>query len=373
MGARAVARTSGEPERPTPDRAGCPLNERFSVKEAHAIVRHLLRRNPVLYFADLAVTMAVVYLTGFVYLRSGLGVLQLAAGAACGCALFRAAMFIHEIQHMRRGEMIGFVVVWNLVCGIPMMLPSFMYANHRDHHDQRTYGTERDGEYRVFVTGGIAQIAAHFLIAFAMPPALVLRFLVLGPLSLCWPRLRRIMLVHGMTMGDPAKGRRIWPDEDHAVWAVMELAVCTAIIAMIALLASGVLPWAVLPKVYAVGVLAVELNAMRDFTAHRFASSGAAMSHAEQLSDSITIVGKGPIGYLLYPIGMRYHALHHLFPAMPYHNMARAHRLLMQRLPGQSLYRATLRRGFLDAATNLVCATLAYSRDARLAKVTPAE
>jgi hypothetical protein len=218
VNARAVVRMSVEPGRPALNRTGHAVNERFSVKEAHAIVRHLLRRNPVRYFTDLAATMAVVYLTGFVYLRPGLSVLQFAAGVACGCALFRAGMFIHEIQHMRRGEMTGFVVVWNLVCGIPMMLPSFMYANHRDHHDPRTYGTERDGEYCVFVTGGIGQIAAHFLIGLVAPPVLVLRFLVLGPLSLGWPRLRRIVLVHGMTLGDPAKGRRIWPDEDLRCW-----------------------------------------------------------------------------------------------------------------------------------------------------------
>jgi fatty acid desaturase len=369
MGAQVLVETAGDA---ADDRYGEPVGETFSIKEARAIVGHLLHRRPAFYFADLATAMTVAYLAGFVYFRSGLSGLQLAAGVVCSFALFRAGMFIHEIQHMRRGEMTGFVVVWNLVYGIPMLLPSFMYANHRDHHDRRTYATGQDGEYRVFTAGGLAQVLAHFLIPLTVPPVLVLRFLVLGPLSLAWPALRRFVIVHATTMGDPAKGRRIWPDEDHRTWAVMELAVCAMIVAGIALFAAGLLPWTVLPKAYGIGVLTVELNAMRDFTAHRFSNAGGRpMSHAEQLADSNNIVGMGAMTYLLYPIGMRYHALHHLFPAMPYHHMAKAHRLLMQHLPANSPYRATNRRSFLDAAARLVRAIGAYSREARLAKVTP--
>lgn len=348
-----------------------PAGVMFSVKEARAVVRHLFQRRGALYVADFLATMTVVYLTAYWYLRPGLSTLQLAAGVASACALFRAGMFIHEIQHMRRGEMTGFVVLWNILYGIPMMLPSFMYANHRDHHDRRTYGTAQDAEYRDFVGGGLPQISAHFLVAFVAPPAAVLRFLVLGPISLCWPRLRQFVVIHGMSLGDPAKGRRIWPDEDHTTWAVMELAVCAVMVAEIAMLALGILPGTLVPKAYAIGVISVELNAMRDFTAHRFANTSAAMSHAEQVADSINIVGKGPLSYLLYPVGMRYHALHHLFPAMPYHNMGKAHRLLMQKLPAASSYRETARRGFFDAALRLVGASAAYSREARLAKLTP--
>ena len=342
----------------------------FSVKEAHAIVRHLMRRSPAIYFADFAVTMTVAYLAGLIYFGPGLSVLQVAAGFVCGCALFRAGMFIHEIQHMGRGEMTAFIVTWNLMYGIPMLLPSFMYANHRDHHDVRTYGTQQDAEYRDFVSGGLPQIGAHFLIGLVGPPALVLRFLVLGPLSICRPRLRRFAVVHAMTLGDPAKGRRVWPDENHRLWAVMELAVFAVIITALVLLVTGFWRWSSVLKGYAVGVLAVELNAMRDFTAHRFGGIGGPRSRAEQVADSVSIVGKGPATYLLYPIGMRYHALHHLFPAMPYHSMGKAHRLLMQHLPPGSSYRSTIQSGFFEAARKMMRSAAGYSREARLAKET---
>jgi fatty acid desaturase len=333
----------------------------FSISEAQAIVRHLFRRRPTVYFADLAATMLVVYLAAFVYFGPGLSPLQLAAGAICGCALFRAGMFIHEIQHMRRGEMTGFVIAWNLVYGIPMLLPSFMYANHRDHHDQRTYGTAQDGEYRVYNTRPLAQIAEHFLIPLVAPLALLLRFLVLGPVSLLYPKLRRWVLTYATTMGQPGKPRLSATADDHAIWVVMELAAFAAVIAGCGLLAMGLVPWTVLPKGYALGVLAVELNAMRDFTAHRFENAGGSIRHAEQLADSINNVGMG-LPNLIYPIGMRYHALHHLFPAMPYHNMAAAHRLLMERLPPGSVYRTTNRSGFFETAGNLMRTAIAHSR-----------
>jgi len=67
--------------------------------------------------------------------------------------------------------------------------------------------------------------------------------------------------------------------------------------------------------------------------------------------------------YLLYPIGMRYHALHHLFPTMPYHSVAAAHRLLMEQLPLDSPYRATNRNGFLQAAGDLLSRAIAHTRE----------
>jgi fatty acid desaturase len=62
---------------------------------------------------------------------------------------------------------------------------------------------------------------------------------------------------------------------------------------------------------------------------------------------------------------MRYHALHHLFPTLPYHNMAAAHRRLMKRLPAGSPYRATNRCGFLETAGDLLRKAIAHAREAQ--------
>lgn len=45
------------------------------------------------------------------------------------------------------------------------------------------------------------------------------------------------------------------------------------------------------------------------------------------------------------PLGLRYHALHHLLPMMPYHSLSEAHARLMTQLPPGSPYHRTVRRG----------------------------
>ncbi len=48
----------------------------------------------------------------------------------------------HELVHLPKEGFRGFRVVWNLLCGIPFMIPSFMYYPHVDHHRRKSYGTE---------------------------------------------------------------------------------------------------------------------------------------------------------------------------------------------------------------------------------------
>ena len=57
-------------------------------------------------------------------------------------ALYRGVSFIHELTHLRSGAIPGFFWGWNLVIGVPLLVPSFMYAGvHQLHHpDQRLAG-----------------------------------------------------------------------------------------------------------------------------------------------------------------------------------------------------------------------------------------
>jgi fatty acid desaturase len=49
------------------------------------------------------------------------------------------------------------------------------------------------------------------------------------------------------------------------------------------------------------------------------------------------------------PLGQRYHALHHVFPSIPYHWLGVAHRRLMRQLPADNPYRKTVRKGLIKA------------------------
>jgi len=50
---------------------------------------------------------------------------------------------------------------------------------------------------------------------------------------------------------------------------------------------------------------------------------------------------------------MPFHALHHLFPALPYHALPAAHRRVISRMPLDSPYRATVRVSLLTTLVEL--------------------
>src|SRR6267154_343329 len=118
-----------------------------AISDARALVGEFFVPQPTWYWIDLLSTLTLGYSMAGVYLSSPLfSSWQLISFTICGFALFRAASFIHEITHMRGGQMLGFRVGWNLLCGIPMVMPSHFYENHSDHHNSHHYGTTRDGE-----------------------------------------------------------------------------------------------------------------------------------------------------------------------------------------------------------------------------------
>ena len=86
------------------------------------------------------------------------------------------------------------------------------------------------------------------------------------------------------------------------------------------------------------------------------------MTYVDQLTDSVNIVGQPIITELWFPIGLKYHALHHLFPSLPYHALGEAHRRLMAELPADSPYRLTVSPSFLRVLVELVHAAQAQGR-----------
>jgi fatty acid desaturase len=111
-------------------------------------------------------------------------------------------------------------------------------------------------------------------------------------------------------------------------------------------------PWFVV-QVYAMGVFIVTINALRTLGAHRWTSPGREMNFIEQMLDSVNYPHNPLVGGLWAPIGLRFHALHHIFPTMPYHALAEAHRRLMRDLPADSPYRRTEARSLTESIVSL--------------------
>ncbi len=84
------------------------------------------------------------------------------------------------------------------------------------------------------------------------------------------------------------------------------------------------------------------LNAVRTLGSHRFLYNREHdVTFLEQLLDSVNYPRRPWLTAIWAPVGLRFHALHHLFPSMPYHSLAAAHQRLMQQLPPDSPYRKT--------------------------------
>ena len=71
---------------------------------------------------------------------------------------------------------------------------------------------------------------------------------------------------------------------------------------------------------------------------------------SRQVRDSVNVPHTGPVSWILLPLGIGYHALHHLDPLLPYHAMGSAHQLLMRELPEGSIYRRSTQRSIWSAA-----------------------
>ena len=74
------------------------------------------------------------------------------------------------------------------------------------------------------------------------------------------------------------------------------------------------------------------LNQVRTLVAHLWENDGEPMSVTAQYLDSVNVPPPGTLPALWAPVGLRYHALHHLLPGVPYHNLGEAHRRLCREL-----------------------------------------
>jgi len=327
----------------------------FSIEEARLIVADLFRYRPAIYWLDFGISFTVAVAAAVIYFSvPNFSVAQIVTWLVAGFAIFRAGVFIHEIVHMPAGRMTGFKIGWNVLFGLTMLTPSFMYANHRDHHNRRHYGTVKDGEY---LPMGIARrgVILHYLLQIPLLPAFaIFRFLILTPLSIIVPAVRRWVLERASSyVCNPDYRRELPPNEDRSWWLLSEIGCLLLIIGLIVAITTTSLHWWIIAEIYVLGTLGVGLNWFRNMVAHRYCNDGHELTHTQQLEDSITIGGRSPLTPLFFPVGMRYHALHHLFPAIPYHNLPEAHRRLMAQLPADSPYRQTVAPGLWAAMREL--------------------
>ncbi len=331
--------------------------EAFPLREAHSLVSDLMTPNPWIYWTDFLFNIIVGWAAFITALTSPLFSLwQIAAYTVAVFTVYRSAIFIHELVHLKKGTFKTFRLVWNCTCGIPFMIPSFTYDGvHNEHHKRDVYGTFRDGEYVPFATKKPIEMVGYVLLSFLLPALLVTRFLLLTPLSYLIPPLRKVVWERASSLTiDPSYKRAENAIRNDHNWRQQELAAFLFALAVVSLVLLGVLSYAVLILWYLIAVMVFILNSLRTLAAHAYRNPGAKpMTHAEQYLDSINVPGNPLITPLWAPVGLRFHATHHLFMSMPYHNLGKAQRRLVNGLSDNTLYLTTMRKSLWDALSRI--------------------
>jgi fatty acid desaturase len=317
------------------------------------------RPTPIIYWSDLLISAAIGW-TALAFATTGTGWTRTGWLAVAILALYRAVLFIHEITHLNHRDVPAFTAAWNAIVGVPLLIPSFLYEGvHTDHHRQRCYGTEADPEYVPFGLRPPALAITTAASALLAPLVFAVRFGILAPISWLVPPLGRWVFRRGSALVMNHRYVRHTPID--LAGRVEEVAACVFTWAAAWLVWSGRLPYAAL-GCWAIATSAASgINAVRTLAAHRYRHDSGELSMTDQLLDSCTLPPTGGASAvadfaraLIAPVGLRYHALHHWIPSLPYHNLGRAHRLLVTTLAADAPYRSTLSAGLTPALTDLL-------------------
>jgi fatty acid desaturase len=319
-----------------------------------ALRQQVVRAHPpraAIYWADLLGSAGVGWvLFAWSYLQPILSVSYVVGTLGAALAFLRAAYFMHELTHRTWRELPGFHAAWNLLVGIPILVPSLMIWPHREHHATSTYGTSQDPEYAPVASWGRRRLLGALLIYAIVPWLLAVRWGFTAPVSLLHPRLRR----HALQKVSTADIYHLYvrspiPDRERSMFLLQETLCMLFVWLGVGLTVLGVLPlWVHLHRAL-VMTIALVLNHGRTLVIHGYRGSGAPMTGREQVLDSVTLGPESPWTELLAPVGSRFHALHHELPSVPYHALSAAHRQVMASVGPDSAYARTVVPGLCAA------------------------
>ncbi|TXC72716.1 fatty acid desaturase [Sphingomonas ginsenosidivorax] len=315
-------------------------DDKAMLRTAAEATRDLITPSRAIYWGDLLASVGIGYgALGIAVTTASTG-WMIAAGVVSVLALYRALSFIHELTHIKHAALPGFRAGWNALVGVPMMVPSFMYEGvHNLHHAKTRYGTSEDPEYLPLALMKPWTLPLFILVSALAPVGLLIRYGVLAPLSAVIPGFRKVVVERYSALSiNPSFRRRLPEGEFRAQWLRTEVATSIWAVALLTMVVTGVIPLHGFAIAMVVGSAVAVLNQVRTLVAHLWENEGEVMSVTAQYLDSVNVPPPALLPMLWAPVGLRYHALHHLLPGVPYHALGEAHRRLSGTLDAMSPY-----------------------------------
>lgn len=315
-------------------------DDKAMLRAAADLTRALSTPKPAIYWGDLIASAVVGYGALAVAIVSGSTMVTVIAGIVAMLGLYRAMSFIHEVSHMKHASLPHFRLGWNVLVGVPMLIPSFMYEGvHNLHHAKTRYGTVEDPEYLPLALMKPWTLPLFIVVSALAPVALLFRYAVLSPLSLLSKKLRTAVVERYSALAINPQFRRRAPEgEAKVTWDRIETAASLWAIALVAMGVTGVLSGRSIVVILAVASAVAVINQVRTLVAHLWENEGEPMSVTAQYLDTVNVPPPTLLPALWAPVGLRYHALHHLLPSVPYHALGEAHRRLSAMLEAESPY-----------------------------------
>ena len=294
---------------------------------APAIDKRYFDVRPALFYRDLIVPGSI-FLIAYAFLLQARGWAFALTFIVVVVSLHRAAILMHDICHQYENPRLKrFIWIWDLTIGAIAAIPSPRFLRpHRIHHATGTFRTKDDPQYLLVRTDRTLAAFVLIFIPFIMP---ILNLANAVVASVAGTALDEAVERWASKRGNPTGSVVAERHRPRVIWLSRY---CVALYALYAYLLPETLGIA-----YAVLVAGWFLTTIRIPLEHRMEHLLERTDKRDHLLDSFTI--ESPLAAILQPLAMRFHAAHHLYPGVPYHNLEALHRELKGTDPD---YRATI-------------------------------